>query len=70
MFNYSNLCPTFLFIHHYLIVIMDINQSPVLCPHTNERNTSNILANLWANSLLCRPTLICYVQGSRLIQKM
>ena len=29
----------------------------------------NILANLWANSLLCRPTLIRYVPWLRLIKK-
>ena len=42
--------------------MIDNNQTPALCPHTNKTNQYlNILANLWANSLLCRPTLICYV---------
>ena len=45
-------------------MMIDINQSyPVLCPDTNKTNYHlNILTNLWANSLLCRPTLIGYVQ--------
>ena len=57
-------------IHHNLIMMLDINQSPFLCPHTNKTNYHpNILANLQANSLLCRPTLIGYVPRSRLITK-
>ena len=57
-------------IHCNLIMMIEINQGPVLCPHTNERNYHlNILANPWANSLLCRPTLICYVPQLRLIKK-
>ena len=57
-------------IHHNLIMI-DINQSPVLCPHTYKTNYQlNILTNIQANSLLCRPTLIHYLLQSRLIKKM
>ena len=57
-------------VHRNLIMMIDINQSPVLCPHTNKRNYNlNILANPWANSLRCRPTLIRYVPQSRLIKK-
>ena len=45
----------------------NINQNPVLCPYTNKTNEHlNILANLQANSLLCRPTLIRNVPQSRL----
>ena len=46
----------FMLIHCNLIMMIDINQSPVLCPHTN---------NLQANSLLRKPTLIGYVLRSR-----
>ena len=28
----------FMSIHHDLIMMTDINQSPVLCPHTNKTN--------------------------------
>ena len=39
--------------------MIDINQSPALCPYTNKTNEHpNILPNLLANSLICRPTLI------------
>ena len=35
-----------------LIMMIDINQSPVLCPHTNKTNYYlNILVNLKAKSL-------------------
>ena len=57
-------------IHRNLIMVIDINQSPVLCPHANKTNEHlNILANLRANSLLCRLTLIRYVLQLRLIKK-
>ena len=55
-----------------LIIINNnnVNQNPVLCPLINKTNEQlNILANLRANSLLCRPTLIHYVPRSRLIKK-
>ena len=59
----------FMLIYHNLIMI-DINQSPVLCPHTYKTNYQlNILTNIQANSLLCRPTLIHYLLQSRLIKK-
>ena len=49
-------------IHRNVIMMTDINQSPVLCPHANKTSQHlNILANLQANSLLYRPTLIRYV---------
>ena len=65
------LCSIFVLIHHNLIMMIDINQSTVLCPHTNKTNKHlNILTNLWSNSLLCRPTLIRYVLRSKLIKKM
>ena len=35
--NIQFLCLTFMLIHRNLIMI-DINQSPVLCPHTNKTN--------------------------------
>ena len=58
-------------IHHNLIMMIDINQSPVLCPHTNKTNYHlNILANLRGNSLVCRRTLIRYVPRSKLIKKI
>ena len=57
-------------IHRNLIMMIDVNQSPVLCPQTNKTiKHLNILANLGANSLICRPTLICYTPQSRLIKK-
>ena len=40
-------------IHCNLTMMTDINQSPVLSPHTNKTNFYlNILANLWAKSPL------------------
>ena len=64
------LCSIFMLIHQDLIMMIDINQSSALCSHTNKTNKHlNILANLQANSLLCRPTLIHYVLRSRLIKK-
>ena len=60
----------FVLIHRNLIMMIDVNQSPVLFRHTNKTNQHlNILANLRANSLLCRPTLILYVPRSRLTKK-
>ena len=49
--------------------MIDINQSPVLCCHANKKKQLNILTNLQANSLFCRPTLIGYVPQLRLIKK-
>ena len=40
-------------IHRNLVMMIDIDQSPVLCPHANKTNLHfNILASFWANSLL------------------
>ena len=51
--------------------MIDIHQSPVLCRHTNKTNQHlNILANLRANSFLCRPTWISSVPRLRLINKI
>ena len=66
IYLYSSLCSIFMLIHRNLIMMIDINQSPVLCPHTNKTNIQslnilNILVSLRVNSLLFRPTLICYV---------
>ena len=64
------LCLIFMLIHRNLIMMIDINQIPVFCPHRNKRNQHlDILTNLWGNSLFCRPTLIQYVLQWRLIKK-
>ena len=42
----------FMLIHLNLIIMIDINQNPVLCSHTNKNYHLNILNNPWANSLL------------------
>ena len=31
------LCSVFMLIHRNLTMMIDINQNPVLCPHTNEK---------------------------------
>ena len=51
----------FLLIHRNLIMMIDINQGPVLCRHTNKTLTSQYSRQLLGNSLLCRPTLIRYI---------
>ena len=35
---YSILCSIFMLTDHNLIMMIDINQSLVLCPHTNKTN--------------------------------
>ena len=41
--------------------MIDINQGPVLCHHTNKTLTSQYSRQLSGNSLLYRPTLIRYI---------